>query len=179
MDNEHGTMERPAYATGAHEAIDGATKQPAPAPTGAPAHTVTGRRRVLLGGAGLLGALAGSALLGHADAAASAPERASATAQASTAERQASLRVALAPLKTRGVLWVNHEWEFGARFVGEQPPVVVATAFDDTMEHDPAACCVCAVAVRGEPGAYRATIMVRHIGAFATSVEINAVAIGV
>ena len=135
------------------------------------------RRQVLLGGAGLLGALAGGALLGHATPASAATETNLAAEPAR--EKQLSLRASLTPLKTRGVLWANHEWNLGAHFTGARPPVVVATAFDDYMEHDVAACCVCAVAVHGAPGAYRATIMVRHISAFATAVEVNAVAVGV
>ncbi len=143
------------------------------------------RRQLLLGGAGVVGAWAGTALLGRAEPAyaASGADAPSVSAAGDSAlhapEKHLSLRTTLVPLKTRGVLWVNHEWDFGAHFMGKQPPVVVATAFDNYMEHDTAACCVCAVAVRGEPGAYRATIMVRNISAFATAVELNAVAFGV
>lgn len=141
------------------------------------------RRQVLLGGAGLLGALAGGAVLGRATPASAAAETTlAASAVAGPAgpatETYLSLRATLTPLKTRGVLWANHEWDFGAHFTGARPPVVVATAFDDYMQHDVASCCICAVTVHGAPGAYRATIMVRNISAFATTVEVNAVALG-
>jgi hypothetical protein len=149
-----------------------------------PAPLTGSRRQVLLGGAGLLGALAGGAVLGRATPASAATETTlAASAMAGPAgpapEKYLSLRATLTPLKTRGVLWANHEWDLGAHFTGARPPVVVATAFDDYMEHEVAACCVCAVSVHGAPGAYRATIMVRNISAFATTVEINAVALGV
>lgn len=145
------------------------------------------RRQVLLGGAGMLGALAGGALLGRAEPSYAASndnlnvthETALGDTLPPRAGKHLTLQTTLTPLKTRGVLWANHEWDFGAHFVGEQPPVVVATALDDYMEHDVAAFCVCAVAVHGKPGAYRATIMVRNISAFATGVEINALAFGV
>ncbi len=139
------------------------------------------RRQVLLGGAGMLGALAGGALLGraepaHATSSDSAP--AADTLAPHVSQKQLSLQTTLVPLKTRGVLWANYDWDFGTHFTAERPPVVVATAVDDTMEQDVSACCVCAVAVHGKSGAYRATLMVRHIGAFATEVAVNAVAIG-
>ena len=135
------------------------------------------RRQVLLGGAGMLGALASGALLGRVEPAAAAASESSVAAPLPA--RHLSLRATLAPLKTRGVLWAEHEWDFGAHFAGKEPPVVVATALDDYMAHDVAAYCVCAVAVHGTPGAYRATIMVRNISALATEVTINAVAFGV
>jgi hypothetical protein len=143
------------------------------------------RRQMLIGGAGVLSALAGGALLGRAEpsyAAGVAPavrteELTPATAH--TPEKSVGLQVTLTPMKTRGVLWANHEWELGPRFAGEQPPVVVATAWDDQMEHDVASFCVCAVTVHGAPGAYRATILVRNVSPFATSVVVNALALGV
>lgn len=145
------------------------------------------RRQLLLGGAGAVGALAGVALLGHAEPgyAAAADSGAAPSVSAPDGptlhlpEKHLSLQTTLVPLKTRGVLWANHEWDFGTHFTGEQPPVVVATALDNYMEHDVAAFCVCAVAVHGAPGAYRATIMVRNISAYATSVVVSAVAFGV
>src|SRR5579871_3993914 len=136
-----------------------ATQQSASPPFG-------NRRQILLSGAGLLSAWAGSALLGHAEPASAAPPPSDIPAL--ILEKHLTLQATLTPLKTRGALWANHEWDFGAHFVGAQPPVVVATALDDYMEHDVATFCVCAVAVHGTPGAYRATLMVRNISAFAT-----------
>lgn len=141
-----------------------------------PAPLSSSRRQVLLGGAGMVGAMAGGALLGYA-----APVADAATAgdpASATGVKHLSLHTILTPLKTRDVLWADHEWAFGAHFTGKQPPVVVATALDDYMEHDVASYCVCAVKVHGAPGAYRATIMVRNISALATAVAINAIAIG-
>jgi hypothetical protein len=134
------------------------------------------RKQVLLGGAGVLGALAGGALVGRGDTALAASSLLTA-AQPSKGE-SLSLRLALTPMKTKGVLWAEHTWEFGGHFRGSRPPVVVATALDDQMEHDKAAYAVCAVSVHGVPGAYQAKIMVRNIGKHATSVVVNAIAMG-
>jgi len=151
------------------------------APHGRPSAASGSRRQVLLGGAGILGTLAGGALLGRAEPAyAASPDGvppASAPAPR-VLDKQLSLRTTLVPLKTRGVLWATYDWDFGGHFTADRPPVVVATAFDDYMEHDVAACCVCAVAVRGKAGAYHATLMVRGISLFATEVVVNAVALG-
>ena len=145
------------------------------------------RRQVLLGGAGLLGALAGGALLGRAAPSYAASDESTGAPHGPPwnetvpprADKHLTLRTTLTPLKTHGLLWANYDWDLGAHFVDEHPPVVVATALDDYMAHDVASFCVCAVAVHGKPGAYRATIMVRNISAFATEVEVNAVAFGV
>ncbi len=142
-----------------------------------PAPCSGSRRQILLSGVGMLGALAGGAVLGRVEPTAAASSESSAAT--AVPARDLSLRTTLAPFKTRGILWAEHEWDFGAHFVGTEPPVVVATALDDYMPHDVAAYCVCAVAVHGTPGAYRATIMVRNISALATEVTINAVAYGV
>lgn len=164
--------------------------QPAPAIQHTTVPFSGSRRQLLLGGAGVLGGWAGGALLGRAEptsAAATTTDSASDSGPASRGpvlhmpepERHLSLQTTLVPFKTRGVLWANHDWDFGAHFGGEQPPVVVATACDNYMEHDVTSFCVCAVAVHGSPGAYRATIMVRNISMFATEVVINALALGV
>ena len=129
------------------------------------------RRQVLARGAGVLGALASGAALGRADAAAG-------EVTATSGQKHLALQVTLVPQQTRRAVWVDHEWDLGAHFTGATPPVVVATALDDYMPHDPATFCVCAVAVHGTPGAYRATIMVRNVHRNATSVAINAIALG-
>src|SRR5205807_1138301 len=49
------------------------------------------------------------------------------------ADKHLTLRTTLTPLKTHGVLWANYDWDLGAHFVDEHPPVVVATALDDYM----------------------------------------------
>ncbi len=154
--------------------------EPHAADRGAPTPAGANRRQILARGAGVLGALAGGVLLGRAEqaAAATAPTAAGVTTIPSTRQKHLGLQITLAPLQTRHAVWVDHEWDFGAHFTGATPPVVVATALDDHMEHDPSAFCACAVAVRGAPGAYRATIMVRNISKRATTVVINAVAVG-
>lgn len=147
---------------------------------GAPTPACANRRQVLARGAGVLGVLAGGVLLGRSEqaAAATAPADASVTTMPSSRQKHLGLQITVAPLQTRHAVWVDHEWDFGAHFTGATPPVVVATALDDHMEHDPSAFCACAVAVRGTPGAYRAMIMVRNISKRATTVVINAVAVG-
>ncbi len=140
----------------------------------------TSRRHVLAAGVGAVGALAGGALLGHAT-----PVIAAAPAEVipanTTGHAQSvplSLTVTLEPVMTRRAVWADHEWEFGAHFRGATPPVVVATAYDDYMEHDATTACTCAVIVRGTPGAYSAHIMVRNVSRSARTVVINAVALG-
>src|SRR5579859_1627700 len=113
---------------------DEAARLRQPAEQRPPASLSGSRRQVLLGGAGMLGALAGGALLGRAEPAAAATE--------SNLAAPVPART-LSPLTTRGVLWADHEWDFGAHFAGKAPPVVVATALDDYMAHDVAAYCVC------------------------------------
>jgi hypothetical protein len=172
---------RLAAPTVANESVRDRAEPHAAAP-GAPTPAGSANRRQLLTrGAGVLGVLAGGALLSRAEpatAATAATTAASETTLASAREKHLALQVTLAPLQTRQAVWADHEWDFGAHFTGARPPVVVATALDDYMQHDPSTFCVCAVAVHGTPGAYRATIMVRNISKRATTVVINAVAVG-
>jgi len=147
-------------------------RHPAPVRPAPPAGS--SRRQVLLGGAGILGAVMGGQLLGRAE-----PSYAAAIAtEPNVAQRYLGLRTTVTPLRSRGALWATHEWDLGEHFAGAQPPVVVATAWDDQLEHDMASFCVCAVQVHGTPGAYRAVIMVRNISPFATEVVVNALALG-
>jgi hypothetical protein len=134
------------------------------------------RRQLLVGGAGLLGALASGSLIGRAEPALAAPALIPITKPSQS--KYLSLHVPLAPMKTKGTLWAEHTWEFGDHFRGSAPPVVVATAVDDLTDREPSACAVCAVSVLGKPGAYHAKIMVRNISKHATSVVVNAIAIG-
>ncbi len=129
------------------------------------------RRQLLVGGVGALGALAGSALLGRGDPVFAAVAE-------STPPRSLGLQITLPAVRLQHDHWVNYDWHFGSHFTGEQPPVVVASALDDFMEHSLAAYCSCGVAVHGTSGAYTATIMVRNVSKLATVVTINAVALG-
>ena len=131
------------------------------------------RRQILVGGAGVLGALAGGALLGGIE-----PARAAAAAPQALPQKHEVLQVALTPLRSNGVLWARHEWHFGLRFAGKQPPTVIATAADDYMDNDVTSTCTCSVLVQGKPGAYHAVIMVRGIHARAATVQVHAVAVG-
>ena len=131
---------------------------------------------MLVGGAGILGVLAGGGLLGRAGPASAAPGS-DAVAEAPDAAAPLGLRATLAPRRTRGVLWAAHEWDLGARFAGRAAGRG-GHGVGRSLERDVAACCTCAVAVRGVPGAYRATILVRNISPFATEVVLNAVALG-
>ena len=140
----------------------------------------TSRRHVLAAGMGAVGALAGGALLGH-----STPVLAATPIEARPSKTPEyafsaplSLAVTLEPVMTRRAVWADHEWDFGAHFTSATLPVVVATAYDDYMEHDAATACTCAVIVRGTPGAYSAHIMVRNVSRSARTVVINAVALG-
>lgn len=143
-----------------------------PAPVRPSTQTGSSRRQVLIGGAGILGAIMGGQLLGRAE-----PSYAAA-AEPNEAQKYLGLRATVTPLRSRGALWATHEWDLGAHFAGAQPPVVVATAWDDQLDQDMASFCVCAVQVHGTPGAYRAVIMVRNISPFATDVVVNALALG-
>jgi hypothetical protein len=72
------------------------------------AEQATSRRQMLLGGAGVVGALAGGSLLGRAqsaDAAAATP-----AIQPTAARKEQALHITLTPLKSRGVYWARHEW---------------------------------------------------------------------
>jgi hypothetical protein len=134
--------------------------------------TGTSRRQVLLGGAGILTALAGGTLLGHAEPALAAPAE-----ELAVRPTRTSLRIMLAPVKSRSVFWARHEWQLGPQFSGE-PPVVVATAADDYMDVDVTSSPTCGVTVQGKPGAYTAVIMVRNVSQRAGTVEVHAVAFG-
>ena len=106
------------------------------------------------------------------------PARAAAAAPQALPQKHEVLQVALTPLRSNGVLWARHEWHFGLRFAGKQPPTVIATAADDYMDNDVTSTCTCSVLVQGKPGAYHAVILVRGIHARAASVQIHAVAVG-
>lgn len=139
----------------------------------------TSRRHVLAAGMGAVSVLAGGALLGHSTPAIAAAPAEVVPANTTDHARSAplSLTVTLEPVMTRRAVWADHEWDFGAHFMGATPPVVVATAYDDYMEHDATTSCACAVIVRGTPGAYSAHIMVRNVSRSARVVVINAVAL--
>lgn len=134
----------------------------------------TSRRQMLLGGASLVGALAGGTLLAQAQPATAA---ALPRVQAASARKEQALRTTLVPLTSRGVHWAQHDWYLDARFNEDQPPTVIATAADDYMEHDVTASCTCSVRVQGTPGAYVAVILVRGIHRSARTVEVNALAL--
>lgn len=129
----------------------------------------TSRRHLLVGSAGLLGALAGGSLLTH-----------TAVAAASAAEDRpmATLRISPTVMRSRGVYWAAHEWHLGPLFKGERAPVVMALAADDYMHRDVRVQCTCSVRVEGTPGDYVAVLMVRGISSHARSVEVHAVAVG-
>ena len=129
----------------------------------------TSRRHLLAGGAGMVGALAAGALLGSPP-----PSVAAATPVAPPMLR---LSVTLAPVRTQRAVWAEHVWPLGAHFKGE-PPVVVASAYDDAMEHDVALSCTCAAVVRGKPGAYEAHLLVRQVSRSARAVVVHALAVG-
>ena len=99
-------------------------------------------------------------------------------AEAPDAATHLGLRATLAPMRTRGVLWAAHR--VGSRCAVRRGGAAGGGGHgvDHQLEGDVAACCTCAVAVRGAPGAYRATIVVRNISPFATEVVLNAVALG-
>ena len=176
-------QERTALASERHAAVGGMQDvhtADAAAPANRAAPMGANRRQLLVRGVGVLGALLGGAVLGRTEPAEAAAPLTSVgtTPVAAAQQKHLALRITLAPLQTRHAVWADHEWDFGAHFTGAEPPVVVATALDDYMAYDPAASCTCAVAVHGTPGAYRATLMVRHVSPRAQSVVINAVAIG-
>ncbi len=139
------------------------------------AEQATSRRQMLLGGAGVVGALAGGTLLARAqsaDAAAVTP-----VVRAAAVRKEQSLHITLAPLKSSGVYWARHEWHLDAHFNGEHAPTVVANAADDYMDEDVTTACTCSVRLQGKPGAYVAVIMVRGIHKSARTVEVNALAL--
>lgn len=132
----------------------------------------TSRRHLLLGSAGLLGALTGGSLLTHTSVA-------SASSAPQVEDRHmATLRISPTVMRSRGVYWAEHEWQLGPQFNGERAPLVVATATDDYMHRDVTVQCTCSVRVEGTPGDYVAVLMVRGISSHARSVEVHAVAFG-
>lgn len=149
------------------------------------------RRQLFGGGAGLLGALAGGALL--------TPGQASTSSASTVAPAPApgdlylsdgvtstqlarptlvALRVTLAPERSGGHQWARYEWDLAAHFTGARAPVIIASALDDHHGAGPEAAPTCAVSVQGQPGAYRAAILVHNVGHWASAVTLTALAIG-
>ncbi|MDB5076140.1 MAG: hypothetical protein JWO42_2319 [Chloroflexi bacterium] len=130
------------------------------------------RRQMLVGSVGVLGALAGGALLGGIE-----PAMAASAAPQAAVQKHEILQIALTPLRSNGVHWARHEWHLGPQFAGVHLPAVIATAADDYMDHDVTSTCSCSVFVQGKPGAYHAVIMVRGIHARAAIVQVHAIAV--
>jgi hypothetical protein len=156
------------------EALEAENARLAPsAPRIASSRQGRSRRQVLLGGAGVLGALAGSALVGRSE-----PARAASPVVQESLSQHEILQTTLTPLRSNGVLWARYEWHLGNHFAESTPPAVIATAADDYMDRDVTSSCSCSVLVEGSPGVYRAVIMVRGVHDRAQSVQVHAIAIG-
>jgi hypothetical protein len=138
------------------------------------------RRSLLVGGAGLLGALAGTNVL-RAGRAAAAPVSATAhvvQAQQYTAPLLLGTRVTLVPQRGGGYHWARYVWTMEASFAGEQPPTVLAAAADDYHGSGERAEPTVAVRLQREVGIWQAEILVNHVGHLATEVTLNAIAFG-
>jgi hypothetical protein len=167
------TLETLQRRIAALEAENGRLRTP-PLPA---AQQATSRRQMLLGGAGVVGALAGGSLLARAqsaDAAAVTPAM-----QPNAARKEQALHITLTPLKSSGVYWARHEWHLEAHFNGAHAPTVIANAADDYMDEDVTAACTCSVRLQGKPGAYVAVIMVRGVHKSSRTVEVNALALDI
>jgi hypothetical protein len=153
--------------------------QGTPAPV---AGATTSRRRLLTGGAGLLGVLAGAGFLEHTSPAGAAAEaaRAAGTVRSSQLAKPkiVALQTAVPVQHSGGAHWARYEWDLAEHFSGALPPVVVASAVDDFQGTTAPAIPTCAVSVHEEGGRYRAAILLGNLSHLAGEATLNALAFG-
>jgi hypothetical protein len=137
------------------------------------------RRGLLVGGAGLIGAFAGSSLLASGRAGA-APASVSHVVQADqyAVPLLIGTRVVLEPQRGGGHHWACYVWAMDAQFAAAEAPAVLAAAADNYHGAAARAEPTVAVDVRREGGVWKAEILVNHIGHLATAVTLNAIAFG-
>jgi hypothetical protein len=145
-------------------------------PKRSPRDTTPSRRGLLVGGAGLFGAMivGAGASTGQANAAASHLVE----AVQYEAPILIGARLTAAPKRGGGYHWARFTWDMNGAFVGDQPPAVLAAVSDDYHGADERAEPTVAVALRREDGIWHADILVNHVGHLATEVTLNAVAFG-
>ncbi|GAC1401766.1 MAG: hypothetical protein NVSMB65_19150 [Chloroflexota bacterium] len=146
--------------------------------------TSMSRWGLIAGGAGMLGAAAGGALLHGGTAVEAAtpagPDRANARGVTSRQFLHPTIVgvQATVPVQVSGARhWARYEWALAGHFTGARAPVVVASVLAPHHEGGDAPL-TCIVSSHGTPGAYHAIVTVHGVSAPATEVTINALAFG-
>lgn len=145
-------------------------------------NSVTSRRSLLAGGAGLIGVLAGAEFLEHVTAAGAAPAIAPSAGTVHSLEVRNPVITALqavVPVQhSGGNHWARVEWDLSTHFRGARPPVVVASSVDDFHGAAAGAVPTCAVSVERVENRFLAVIMLGNLSHLAKDATVNAIAFG-
>ena len=89
-----------------------------------------------------------------------------------------AMTATLMPQRGGGHHWARYVWDMDGSFTGTEPPAVLASASDNYHGSGEQAEPTIAVALVREAGAWRAEILVNHVGHLATQVTLHALAFG-
>ena len=141
--------------------------------------TTYSRRGLLVGSAGMIGAMA--AVVTQMPSVAGAAPVSTEGAVMATRYREPHLlgtRVRLTPQHGGGAYSARYLWDMDGTFAGDEPPAVVACAADDYHGSSERAEPTVAVVLRRSDSAWQAEIVVSHVGHLATEVTVNVIAFG-